>query len=187
MKNYDNVRVYGDDDSGVWVGDKGATMPTGLDEPAEHTELGWLSEDGISFDRAEEATSFRAHQGGTVVRRKKTSVEDSFTFQCLEETADAWGLRYAGQKPVMEADGKTARITVKNQTRDDARSWVVDEYDGDVHTRYLVDVGHAGTGSLVYSNSAMTVYEFTVTIIGDYEILTNSPGVVDGAEQAAGG
>ena len=183
MKNYDNIRVYGDLDSGVFVGDKGATLPDDLAEPSEHTELGWLSEDGINFDRSEEANSFRAHQGGTVVRRKKNSVEDSFTFQCLEETAEAMGLRYAGQKPVLtETDSGVARITVKDQTRDDARSWVVDEFDGDVHTRYLIGVGHAGSGSLVYSNSAMTVYEFTVTIIGDYEILTNSPGVVDGAE-----
>ena len=118
MKNYDNIRVYGDLDSGVWVGNKGAQAPTDLTtDPAEHTELGWLSEDGISMDRSEDATSFRAHQGGTVVRRKKTAVEDSFTFQCLEETADAMGLRYAGQRPtLLTAGGDTARVTVKNQT-----------------------------------------------------------------------
>ena len=183
MKNYDNIRVYGDADSGVWVADKGADGPTDLaTEPAEFTELGWLSEDGISLDRSEDATSFRAHQGGTVVRRKKTSVEDSFTFQCLEETADAMGLRYAGQTPVLtEAGGDVAKVTVTNQTKDDPRAWVVDEFDGDVHTRYVVPVGHAGSGSLAYSNSSMTVYEFTVTIIGDYEVYTNSPGVVAGA------
>lgn len=184
-KNYDNVRIYGDGDSGVWVGPKGAAMPTDLaTEPVDHVELGWLSEDGVSVDRSEEATSFRAHQGGVVVRRKKTSVEDTITFQCLEETAATMGLRFAGQKPVLEGD--VARITVKDQTKDDARSWVVDEYDGDYVTRYLVEVGHAGSGSLAYSNSAMTVYEFTVTIVGDYEILTNSPGVVEGAEPAGG-
>lgn len=179
-KNYNNVRIYGDEDSGVWVGDKGATLPADLDsDPVDHVELGWLSEDGISLERSEEATSFKAHQGGVIVRRKKTSVEDSVTFQCLEETAKAMGLRYSGQTPVMEGD--YARLKVTNQTKDDPRSWVVDEYDGDVKTRYLIETGYAGSGSLVYSNSAMTVYEFTVTIIGDYEVLTNSPGVVEGA------
>lgn len=186
-KNYDNIRVYGDLDSGVYVGEKGATGPTDLSEPAEHEELGWLSEDGISFDRAEEATSFRAHQGGQVVRRKKTSVEDTFTFQCLEETARTMGLRFAGQKPVLtEAGGDVARIKVANQTKDDARSWVVDEIDGDVTTRYVIPVGHASSGTLAYSNANMTVYEFTVTVVGDYEILTNSPGVVEGAEDPDG-
>ena len=61
----------------------------------------------------------------------------------------------------------------------------MDEYDGDVHTRYIVPVGYAGAGSLAYSNANMTVYEFTVTIVGDYEILTNSPGVVEGADEPA--
>lgn len=184
-KVYDNIRVYGDDDSAVWVGPKGAVMPTDLTAPTEHTDIGWLSEDGISFERNEEAQTFRAFQGGKIVRRKKTSVEDTFTFQALEENATAMGLRYAGQKPVKVTGQNLAKIQVKDQTKDDPRSWVVDVVDGDVVTRYLIPVGYAGSGSLAYSNSEMTVYEFTVTIQGDYEILTNSPGVLAGAEDGA--
>lgn len=184
-KVYDNIRIYGDLDSAVYVGDKGATLPADLGEPSEgFTELGWLSEDGISEARSEDAQNFRAYQGGTIVRRKKTSVEDTITFQCLEETAAVVGLRYAGQTPT--ATGGVATINVKEQTKDDPRAFIVDVVDGGATKRYVVPIGYAGSGTLVHSNSAMTVYEFTVTIVGDYDIITDSPGVVAGAEAAGG-
>ena len=180
-KVYDNIRVYGDLDSAVYVAPKGVTLPADLEEPGvDFTELGWLSEDGISEIRSEDVQTFRAYQGGTVVRRKKTSVEDSISFQCLEETATVLGLRYAGVEP--EVTGGVAKITVANQTRDDSRAFVVDVVDGDYTKRYVIPVGYVGTGSVVHSNSAMTIYEFTVTIQGDYDILTNSPGVAGVAE-----
>lgn len=177
MKVYENVRVYGDLDSAVYVGAKGTTLPTGLDAPgAGFVELGWLSEDGINENRSEDAQSFRAYQGGTIVRRKKTSVEDSFTFQCLEETAATLGLRYAGATPTV-ADG-VATIKVANQTRSDDRAFVIDVVDGDVTKRYTIGLASIGTGSVAHSNAAMTVYEFTLTVQGDYDVITNSPGVV---------
>lgn len=176
-KVYDNIRVYGDLESAVYVAPKGSTLPTTLDAPvAPFTELGWLSEDGIGENRSEDMQTFRAYQGGTIVRRKKTSVEDSITFQCLEETALVMGLRYAGQTATVAGD--VATINVANQTRDDARAFVIDVVDGDYTKRYAIPVGYVGTGSVAHSNSSMTVYEFTVTIQGDYDIITNSPGVV---------
>lgn len=176
-KVYDNVRVYGDLDSAVYVGDKGSTLPTDLSEPGpDFTELGWLSEDGIGDNRSEDAQTFRAYQGGTIVRRKTTSVEDSITFQALEETATVMGLRYAGQEP--EVTDGVARIKVENQTAENARAFIIDVVDNETTKRYAIPVGHVGSGSVAHSNSAMTVYEFTVTIQGDYEIITDSPGVV---------
>lgn len=180
-KVYDNIRIYGDLDSGVWVAPKGTTLPTDLDTPDEPlTEVGWLAEDGISFERSEDATSHRAYQGGTIVRRKKTSVEDSFTFQCLEETATTLGLYYAGQTAEVTGTGEAAvaRLTVKDQTKSDDRAFVVDVVDGDFTKRYTVPVGAVGTGSIAHSNGSMTIYEFTVSIQGEYDIITNSPGVV---------
>lgn len=175
-KVYDNVRVYGDLDSAVYVAPKGSTLPTTLDAPASpFEELGWLSEDGINENRSEDAQTFRAYQGGTIVRRKKTSVEDSITFQCLEETAAVLGLRYAGQTP--EVATGVATIHVTNQTKDDPRAFVIDVVDGDYTKRYAIPVGYVGSGTVAHSNSAMTVYEFTITIQGDYDIITDSPGV----------
>jgi hypothetical protein len=178
-KNPDNARIYGGEDSGVYVAPKGTTGPTGLAAPTGFTELGWLSEDGISFERSEDVTTHRAFQGATIIRRAKTSVEDTFTFQCLEETATVLGLYYAGQEPVVSGTGESAiaTITVKEQTKVDERAFVVDLYDGDVHKRYVIPRASIGVGSIAHSNSDITVYEFTCTIQGDYSIITNSPAV----------
>jgi hypothetical protein len=179
-KTYDNIRIYGDLDSGVWVAPKGTEGPADLDAPTGFEELGWLSEDGISFERSEDATTHRAYQGATIVRRKKTSVEDSFTFQCLEETAETLGLYYSGQTPVVTGTGESAiaTITVADQARSDERAFVVDVVDGDVVKRYVIPSATVSGGTVAHSNADMTVYEFTGTIQGDYTIITNSPGVV---------
>lgn len=178
-KVYENVRVYGDQDSGVWVADKGTTGPVDLAEPTGFDELGWLSEDGISFEREEDANTFRAYQGATIVRRKKSSVEDSFTFQCLEETALVLGLQYAGQQATVSgvAPNTVATFDVSNQARSDERAFVVDVVDGEITKRYVVPVGTVSTGAVAHSNNDMTVYEFTVMIQGDYKVISNAPAL----------
>lgn len=180
MKNENNARIYGDLESAVYVAEKGTDGPTDLETPTGFVELGWLSEDGISFDREEDATTHRAFQGATVIRRKTTTVDDSFTFQCLEETATVLGLYYKGQKASVE--GGVATIEVTNQTRQDDRAFVVDLVDGGVTKRYVVPAGSVSTGSLAHSNSEITVYEFTVAILGDYKVITNAAAVTEADE-----
>lgn len=177
-KTLANVRIYGDDDSAVFVAPSGTTVPTTLAAPGgTFDELGWLSEDGVDHSRASEATSFKAWQGGAVVRRKKVSVEETFKFQCLEETAVVLGLVYAGQEPVI-ATG-VATITVEDQTASDDRAWVLDMYDGDVQKRHAIPSGVAElTGTIPHKNDAMTIYEFTLTTQGTWYLLTDNPAVV---------
>ena len=180
-KNENNIRIYGGEDSAVWVAPKGTAGPADLGEPAGFTELGWLSEDGITIDTDVDATSHRAFQGGTIVRRKKNSVERTVTFQCLEETATVLGLFYAGQAPEVTGTGETAvaRVNLKDQTRSDERAFVIDVYDDGNHQRFVFPVASVEPGSLAFSNSDMTVYEFTLTIQGnDGYILSNSAGVI---------
>ena len=180
MKNPDNTRFYGDLASAVYVAPKGTTGPTDLDTPTGFEELGWLSEDGITFDRDEDVTVLRAYQGATVVRRKTNSVDDSFSFQCLEETATVLGLHYKGQEAEVTGSGDSAvaRINLTDQARQDDRAFVVDVVDGNIVKRHVIPSGSVGTGSLTYANGEATVYEFTVSINGnDAYILTNNPAI----------
>jgi len=183
-KNENNVRIYGGEDSAVYVAPKGTAGPTDLAEPTGFTELGWLSEDGITMDTDIDATTHRAFQGGTIVRRKRNSVERTISFQCLEETATVLGLFYAGQTAQVTGTGATAvaRINLEGQTNSDERAFVIDVFDGDVQQRYVIPVASVEPGSLAFSNSDMTVYEFTLTVHGnDAYILTNNPGVTEQA------
>ena len=178
-KDLANILGGGGDDSAVWVAAKGSTLPTALADPTSPFEsAGWLSEDGISFARSEDRQTFKAHQGGTVVKRKTSSTDDSFKFQCLETTALTLGLLYKGAAPVV-ATG-VATITVANQTVTDERAWVLDEFlDDGSQMRYVIPNGSAQiTADVVWKTDEMTVYEFTVGVNGSYSVITDAPGVI---------
>lgn len=172
-----NVLAGGGDASGVWVAPKGTTGPTGIAAPtATYKEAGWLSEDGISVGRSEDRKTLRAHQGGKIIKRKTASIDDTIKFQCLETNAVTVGLWFKGATPVV-ASG-VATYTVANQTINDERAWVVDEYmdDGSVE-RYVIPNGSVEGGEVVYKTDDWTVREFTIGINGDYFYITNVPGV----------
>lgn len=170
-KDRTNVRIYGDDASGVWVAPKGSTGPTTLTAPTTpFVELGWLSEDGVDLDRSEDVSEFKAWQGGTTLRKKVTSVEDTFKFVCLEENAATLGLYYKGVTATTATGVDTYAIA--NQAVSDERAWVVDFYDGTVQKRLVVPSGEVtGRTTVSHKNSDMTMLEFTVTIYGSYSVL----------------
>jgi hypothetical protein len=177
-KDLANILGGGGDASAVWVGPKGTTGPTALEAPAAgFNEVGWLSEDGVSFSRAEDKQVFRAHQGGKIVKRKTSSVDDTFKFQCLETTAITLGLLYKGQTPTVATGVATIHVT--NQTINDERAWVLDEHLDDGSTiRYVIPSGTAETtAEVVWKTDEMTVYEFTVGVNGDYTVVTDAPAV----------
>jgi hypothetical protein len=178
-KDLANILGGGGDDSAVWVAAKGSTLPTTLADPASPFEsVGWLSVDGISFARSEDRQTFRAHQGGTIVKRKTTGVDDTFKFQCLETTALTLGLLYKGATPTV-ATG-VATIAVTNQAVADERAWVLDEFlDDGSQLRYVIPVGSAElTAEVAWKTDDMTVYEFTVGVNGDYTVITDAPAVI---------
>lgn len=170
-KDRSKIRIYGDADGAVFVAPKGTTGPTTLAAPAgTFVEVGWLSEDGIDQARDESTSDFYAWQGATLVRTKCTSVKDSIKFVCLEETALTLGLHYKGVAPTTA--GSVDTYAVSNQAKSDERAWVVDNYDGTVQKRYVIPSGEiTARGTVSHKNSDITMYEFTVTIYGDYSVL----------------
>ncbi len=170
-KDRDNVRIYGDDAGGVWVAPKGTTGPTTLAAPSgTFAEVGWLGEDGIDFDRNEDVAEFKAWQGGTLLRKKVTSQDDTFKFVALEETALTLGLYYKGVEPTTASSVDT--FAISNQAVSDERAWVVDMVDDTITKRYVVPSGEITARATVpHKNSDLTMYEFTVTIYGAYSIL----------------
>ena len=176
-KNLANIRIYGDQDSAVYVGPKGTTLPTGLAAPAAaFQDLGWLSEDGTDITREVSTTDFTAWQGGTIVRSKVSGVKDTVKVVCLEETAIALGLLYPGSTSVTTTGVTT--ISVPGGSAANEKALVVDFIDDTVTKRYSIPRAEVtGTGTVSHKNSDMTMYEFTFTIYGDFEIITNNPAL----------
>lgn len=170
-----NIRIYGDETSVVSVAALGTTFPIGLAAPAATFEdVGWISEDGVAINRTKDVKKFKAWQGGATVRQKIVGVEDTFKFQCLEETAITLGLYYPGSSSTTTTGVTT--IAVPAGAVADERAWLLQFFDGDIEKRYNIPRGEVGeTAVVVHKNSDMTVYEYTVTSLGAFTIITNNP------------
>ena len=191
--NSDNVRSAGGDLDSVWVGALGAIMPQEIEEPPYHDNVGWLGEDGIELGHNDNEESFTGHQGGKVVRKKVTTSEDTFKFTSLESTALVYGLTHdiRSRETVagtVDVGKQVTRLKVSGAKKpNDRRSWVVDLWDGDIWERYLIPSGEVGERPTVTaSNSGLKMYEFTVTVYGSYEILTNDPAQILAADGGEG-
>lgn len=185
-----NARIYGSDDDRVLIGDIGSTLPDDLSEPdAALEDVGWLNDDGLDLNPSDSVETFTGHQGGKVVRKKMTASETAFVFRALETKALTLGLQFQIKEKVITGEGaaKIARSTYGSGRKVVAKCFVIDLFDEDpdkpgvvIHRRFVIPRGEIGErGSVPLKKSAITVYEFTVTIIGDWFEITNDPAVVE--------
>jgi hypothetical protein len=177
-KNYDNIRAYGDLDSEVFLAPLGSTLPTTLTDPTTPFEaLGWLSEDGVSLSLSTDVEKFKGWQGGSVLRTKVTGTEKTIQIQCLEETPGVTELYYGHGDAVVTAG--VAKIDLPEGVGTVARAAVFKFVDGGV-TKFLCceKVEVTEREDLSHQNSSLTMYGFTLDIIGDSYILTDAPSFV---------
>ena len=179
-KNYDNIRAYGDLDSEVFFAPLGTVLPVDIaaDPIAPFAAVGWLSEDGVSLALSTDVEKFKGWQGGSVLRTKVTGTEKTISIQCLEETPGVTELYYGHGAPVITGVGEAqvARVDLPEGVPTVARAAVFKFVDGGV-TKYLVceRVEVTDREELSHTNSSLTMYGFTLDIIGDSYILTNAP------------
>lgn len=178
-RNYDNVRIYGGMSSGVFLGEKGATLPTEeLAIPEDLDAIGWLSEDGIGLSVEANVEKFRGYPGGSVLRTKVTSTDKSVTIQALEESPLVTALYFDHGAPVKAGD--LARVDLPEMIGTVERSGVLAFEDGDV-TKFIVcpNLQVTSRGELAHQSNEMTIYEIGLEIVGDCYILTNSQAYID--------
>lgn len=188
-ENRENVRVYGDMDTGVWIAPVGSTLPTDLTtDPAEPFEAaGWLSDDGIKLEVDKDIEEYNALQGGSLVRKKVSKVTQKVTFQCLEETATILSLVHSGAAVTKTATGAAfaSQDFGSDQARTVERALVIDAVDGEFRERRLMsaaDITFMGEINLAH-NTEMRVFAFEATLLAGSvaTLMTNSPGVLEGA------
>lgn len=146
---------------GVFMADAGAALPTDATSSlsGDYTELGYVSEDGVTESHNETNTQIRAWQGGDVVRVVKTEHNLTYSFTAIE-TNDAvqeayYGNYDAGVVEVNGAPGKRGR-------------WVIQVIDGDKDVRIVIPDGEVTErGDIQYVNSAAVGYPITITCYPD--------------------
>ena len=180
-KNYDNIRIYGDDASAWYIADKGTTAPVDLAAPgAGWKDAGWLEESGVEYNQDSKSKQFKAHQGGAIVKQKVTEVNRTFKLGCLEETALTLGLVHPGATMTKSVAG-VVKIAVPAGMPAVDKAFIIDEVDGAYKKRWLIPAGQAVLSDAVAHNvEDLTAYMFELTVFGAMDIETNSPGVVAG-------
>jgi hypothetical protein len=182
-KNADNVRVYGDISSAVWVADKGTTAPaTPTAAPAAGwTELGWLSDAGLTEVRNVKAEQKRAWQGGALVRTVRSGDSRQFKFVAWETTSTVLALTRPGSTPTTTTGVTTT--PVKAYSGSDIRAFMVDQIDGGIHNRKIIPTGEVvDIGDIKGDNGDIVAYEMTVECYPDstgvlYLELSDDPAV----------
>ena len=186
MKNLDDVRIYGDLDSEIWLGPKGATLPTTWGDPTGPTyqALGWLSEDGVGLALSADVQKFRGWQGATTLRTKVTSSEKTITAQALQDNPMTSALYWGHGTPTsVAATGtgptaipKHAKVLIPQSPGTIERSAVIKFVDEDV-IKYLLCESLQVTDreEIPHQNAEMAAYGFTFEIVGDMWLLTNAP------------
>ena len=178
-KNYDNIRVFADEETAVSLAPKGTTLPTDLVTPlpAAFEEVGWLSEDGITEGRSTEVTKIKAFQGGKTVRSRPKSTERTLKFTALETKLQTLRAYYGGTITPTTATGVT---TYQEPESAGVTEFVcvVDKFDGDVHMRKVYQLISVGERGDIQSNGdSGDFYEYTSDVIGPVTVISNDPAL----------
>ena len=87
MKNLDNIKLYGGEDSAVLFAFKGDefTLPETLDDDLDPLlqDVGWISEDGVNIEVSVDSGEIIAWQGGTAVLFPVTGSSKSFQYTAM--------------------------------------------------------------------------------------------------------
>lgn len=177
-KVYDNIRIYGDLDTDVYIAPKGTVLPIVLGVPvAPFVALGWLGEDGTPIALAAEVAKFKAYQGGTLLRTKVTSTEKSVAVQALEESPGVTSLYFDHGAAAVTgvAPNQVAKIDLPESIGTVERAAVFRWLDGTTEKLLCCPLVQIGERSEIpHKGDAMTVYGMTFSIIGTCYILTDS-------------
>lgn len=175
-KDQDLIHIYGGEADTLWLAPLGTTLPVDLTTPlpAAWKDTGFNDEAGFDLNREDDVQSFKVHQAGKIVRKKVVSSSTSIVFRTVEDNEVAIGLA-DNVKSTTPGTGIITRV-MGSARQVQAFAFVLDLFDGEHHkrltgTRFEV----AGGGTESFTNSALTVREFTGEIIGDYITIETAP------------
>lgn len=190
MKNLDNIKMYGGEDSAVLFGFKGDafTLPQTLEDELDPLlqDVGWINEDGVNIEVSVDSGQIIGWQGGTAVLFPVTGSSKTFGFTAMEDTPLVAKMFYGASDPVA-AGVDAARIDLPGSMRAIEGAAVVKTVAGDVVKYYVAPlVSITDRGSVGHSNTDPTTHQMTLAIRGDAYVITNHPAYVE-AVQAGGG
>lgn len=161
--NSANVRVAVT--GAVYVGPTATPAPTGATTAVGvgFTDLGYLSEDGVTESRERSTNEIRAWQKASLVREVVTESSMSYSFTLIETNEETVGLYYG-----TTVDSVTGAVQIDPSATGGRKSYVIDIEDGDSDMRvYIKDAEVSEVGETQYSNGEAIGYEITLRAYPD--------------------
>lgn len=143
----------------VAVGPLTATAPTGLGAlPTGFTDLGYISEDGVTESTDQSVEKIKAWQRNAVVRSVVTEGESTFSFTLIETKKETVELAFG-----VTVDGSGSYVKDAGKERPH-RSFIIDVVDGGRQERsYIPDGQVTELGEVARVNGEPVGYEVTIT------------------------
>jgi hypothetical protein len=162
----DSTKVRAAVSGAVSMGPTTAAAPTGTAGTLTgFTDLGFVSDAGVTEGRSRSANEIRAWQGGALVRVLVTSGVLTYQFVLLETKKETVETYYGTTVTPGVADGTFVIIPTSTGGR---KSFVVDVVDGAELIRTYIPQGEVTeVGDHVFVNSEAVGYEVTVTAYQD--------------------
>jgi hypothetical protein len=159
--NADNVRVGLN--GNVYLAPKGTTAPTDLDTawPAGWSDLGYLSEDGVSMEFSTDVQDINAWQSLSPVRRVLTSLDLTLQFTAIELKTATVKLYFPGST-MTDVAGSVHKLDIPAAPGPDERALGLEWIDGTIKNRLIIARGEVTErGSIAIGRSDAVGLEMT--------------------------
>lgn len=166
----------------VAIAPVGTTLPgdaeTALD--AAFVELGYISEEGVTFSPGPETEGILAWQSLQPIRNVLTAYDVEASFTLLQWNADTLGLAFGGGVYTDNGDG-TWSFLLPTPEEHKEQSMVIEGYDGENIYRIVLDrVELSDTGDITFTRSDASGLPVTVTTLAG--LTAGRPGAIYGVD-----
>jgi hypothetical protein len=174
----DEVRVAGT--GRVYTAPKGTALPTTVDSalPADWTDLGYVTTDGVSFTFSRETEDLAAWQGDKI-RVLSLSEPKMVEFTLMQTDAAVLETAFGGG--TVETDAGVTTYTPPLRGENVERSMVIEFLDDDITYRYAFGrVQQEGDVNFVLTREGAVEYPVTFGVLEAtpaYTIITNDPAM----------
>ena len=170
----------------IYVAAEGTTLPddlSALSADTDFVELGYTTEDGVTFTVSRETQALNAWQSNEPVRILETSRTQTVAFELMQPNPDNISIGLGGGD--IDKGATFGTYTFPEPGESARHVLVVDAFDGDVQYRFVYDrVEQQGdvTMQLQRSNSANLPLEFGVLAGAELpSIISDAPAFVSGS------
>lgn len=174
----DEVRVAGT--GRVYTAPKGTALPTTVDSalPADWTDLGYVTTDGVSFTFSRDTEDLAAWQGDKI-RVLSLSEPKMVEFTLMQTDAAVLETAFGGG--TIETDAGVTTYTPPLRGENVERSMVIEFMDDDITYRYaFARVQQEGDVNFVLTREGAVEYPVTFGVLEAtpaYTIITNDPAM----------